>query len=492
MTAWLKFAKRGGESDARCSLILLHCCSYQPARAADDPNDQFNFKPDAFKTLVNPNCSHCVDEAKRRAKELKADDPVLCWIRGYSDGGAIPYRFFLNTYRVISDTYGVFVYDPDAGFARGFAPSLDFAFHGWRNGVMVMRHKDGTLYSCLSGRAFAGPRKGDQLKPVPTLTSTWGDWMKKYPHAVAYHMFDKYQPVELQRDSNVESEQTRWSWRSEHSPDELVLGVADKTTAVAILQSSLKKAGVIYFSRDDGGTAVAVWQNSTKTAAAYGTTASPPDPTKDNGGPRKLTLRSVAKKDGELTDQETGSTWDIAGRATSGPLKGWTLEWLDAVQVKLFAWKAEYGESRILKLPEQADATRKAVDNQAREIAGEAEFLRTLPKHFGDLVAIDPAAHTATLRLDGETLAKVWPLAADAEVKRWGWWARTSQFAAGERVWVWFHLNRAKQPAAIAMLSDEVSEQDIHTRPYRLTGVTPVSVSVKGAGGKVRQIAGAT
>src|SRR5262249_50853069 len=112
-------------------------------------------EPDAYKTLVNPNCSHCKDEAKRRKGELKDDDRVLCWIRGKYDGGAIPYRFFLSPYRVISDTYGVFVYDPDAGYARGFAPSLDFRFHGWYNGVMVMRHQDGTLYSCLTGRALA-------------------------------------------------------------------------------------------------------------------------------------------------------------------------------------------------------------------------------------------------------------------------------------------------------------------------------------------------
>ncbi len=70
-------------------------------------------RPDAFQTLVNPMCSHCRDEAKRRAGELKDDDRVLCWVRGYSDGGAIPYRFFLNSHRVISDTYGVFVHDPD-------------------------------------------------------------------------------------------------------------------------------------------------------------------------------------------------------------------------------------------------------------------------------------------------------------------------------------------------------------------------------------------
>src|SRR4051794_17126652 len=85
--------------------------------AADEPI--VVARPDAFRTLVNPNCSHCVDEAKARSTELRADDPVLAWTRGKYDGGAIPIRFFLNPYRVISDTYGVFVFDPDAGFARG-------------------------------------------------------------------------------------------------------------------------------------------------------------------------------------------------------------------------------------------------------------------------------------------------------------------------------------------------------------------------------------
>src|SRR5438270_2547134 len=73
--------------------------------------------PEAFQTLVNPACSHCIDEAKRRAGELKPADRILAWTRGYSDGGAIPMRFFLNNYRVISDSYGVFVFDADAGYA---------------------------------------------------------------------------------------------------------------------------------------------------------------------------------------------------------------------------------------------------------------------------------------------------------------------------------------------------------------------------------------
>jgi len=152
-----------------CLSFLLIMVGGMAGRAEPEPEPKLIVKPEAFKTLVNPPCSHCRDEAQRRAKDLRDDDRVLCWIRGKYDGGAIPLRFFLNPYRVISDTYGVFVYDPDAGYARGYAPSLDFTFHGWRNGVMVMKHKDGTLYSCLTGVAFAGPNKGKRLEAIPTL-----------------------------------------------------------------------------------------------------------------------------------------------------------------------------------------------------------------------------------------------------------------------------------------------------------------------------------
>jgi len=157
---------------------------------------------DAFKTLVNPACSTCRVQAKHRSAELRDDDRVLCWIRGKKEGGAIPVRFFLNPYRVISDSYGVFVYDPDAGYARGFAPSYNFSFYGWRNGVMVMEDHDGTLYSCLTGIAFYGPKKGARLPATPTVVSNWGSWLQRYPGTVAYTMFDRYKPVELATSDN--------------------------------------------------------------------------------------------------------------------------------------------------------------------------------------------------------------------------------------------------------------------------------------------------
>ena len=307
--------------------------------------DHLVVRPDLVRTLINPNCSHCQIEARRRAGELRDDDRVLCWIRGYSDGGAIPIRFFLNPYRVISDTYGVFVYDPDAGFARGFAPSLDFEFHGWRNGVMVMQHKDGTLYSCLSGRAFAGPKKGTQLQPAPTLVSDWGFWLRHYPQTVAYEMHAKYRPLELSPTISQQARQSRSPTDERLPPDTPVLGLADGKEERAYPLAALERYEIIH-DTVNGKPMVVLWYGPTRTAAAYLEVASPVK--KEAGLPRSVTLTAEHKlPDAPFVDKETGSHWDIAGRAVEGRLKGWTLTWLAGTRVKWFAWSAEYPRTSV-------------------------------------------------------------------------------------------------------------------------------------------------
>jgi hypothetical protein len=331
-------------------LVFLVLLLFSTAWAADPPQQPTLIEqPDAFQTLVNPNCSHCKDEAKRRAGELKDNDRVLCWIRDAKyQGGAIPFRFFLNPYRVISDTYGVFVHDPDAGYARGFAPSLEFTFHGWRNGVMVMKHKDGTLYSCLSGRAFAGPRKGTKLTPVPTVVSDWGYWLKHYPDTVAYHLYDKYKPIELPARGSEGSRQSRGPADKRLNEDALVLGVAEGKEARAYPVQELEKNGLVY-DKIDGKECVVLWYAPTRTAAAFQPKAVPPGKGPDAAQAVTLQWDKSSDRRAEVpwVDAATGSHWDVTGRAVDGKLKGHVLLWLDGTQVKWFAWAAEYPETTI-------------------------------------------------------------------------------------------------------------------------------------------------
>src|SRR5262245_33364866 len=134
----------------------------------------------------------------------------------------------------------------------------------------------------------------------------------------------------------------------------------------------------------------------------------------------------------------------------------------------------------------------KSVKDKIKEIAGSAEFLRDVPKHFAILKSIDQRRNQVTLLIDGEVLPKVWSLVPDAEIKVMGWWGRLDQFTVGDRVWVWFKTDRKKHAVAISMIADEPSEQDIHGEGLTVERVTagskgdgpPSQMWVKGAGAK--------
>jgi hypothetical protein len=290
-------------------------------------------KPGAFKTLSHPDCSHCKTENVRREGDLRDDDRVLCFRQvtndGYTNDGAIPIRFFLNTYRVLSDSWGVFVYDPDAGYVRGFRPEGEYSFYGWRNGLMVMKGADGTLYSCLTGVAFSGPKRGTRLEPRATLESDWGFWHRRYPQSMAFVMFEKYQAVELPTKLNDDSVKSRGSADKRLPADTMVLGVWDGKQARAYQLDDLKKAGVVHESGR-----VVLWYEPTRTAAAYRL------PTFGDWSFRIDANDEAAP----FVDKRTGGRWDISGRGVGG---GPMLPWLDGVQVKWFAWAAEYPETSI-------------------------------------------------------------------------------------------------------------------------------------------------
>jgi hypothetical protein len=121
--------------------------------------------------------------------------------------------------------------------------------------------------------------------------------------------------------------------------------VVEGTHARAYPLDLLARAGVI---RDavDGRQRVLLWNQATQTAIAYRPLASPPRG--NPAPPRPLTIEPAARgAAAPFIDRETGSHWDIAGRAVEGDLKGWTLSWLDGVQVKWFAWAEEYPETSI-------------------------------------------------------------------------------------------------------------------------------------------------
>jgi hypothetical protein len=119
------------------------------------------------------------------------------------------------------------------------------------------------------------------------------------------------------------------------------------------------------------------------------------------------------------------------------------------------------------------------VTDKIKEVAGTAEYLRSVPKHFATLREVDAARRRVTLLTEDDKEPKSWTLTPDAEVKVLGWWGRLDQLTIGDRVWVWMHANRDKKPVGILMIADEPSEQDMHGDGLPLVARGDGSITVK-------------
>ena len=304
---------------------------------AADSNSNWIIKPHLFESLTEPPCSYVSTE--NRKGFVKPDDKVIAWLRGPHNGGSIPLRHFLAGPRIINDTYGLFFYDPEGGYVASYQKDYGYEFYGWRDGVMLVRDKEGTIWSALSGRALEGPEKGQQLKRVPSAPTTWGHWLMLHPESTAYNLFegDTYSEVKLPA---VDHWQVRATARTAEITEDLVIGVegSDSSRAYPL---PLRKERVCYNDVLDNMPITVFWYGPTQSGVAWKRTI--------NG--KLLTFRAdtISPETAPFMDNETNSRWTLAGRAVDGPMRGTELEWISSIQCRDDAWIAEYPETSWFK-----------------------------------------------------------------------------------------------------------------------------------------------
>lgn len=120
----------------------------------------------------------------------------------------------------------------------------------------------------------------------------------------------------------------------------MVLGVWDGQQARAYPLEVLEKAGVIH-DLANGQPRVVFWYAPTRTAVAY---RQPWGTSGLQGDAGWIFSVDPKQETAPFVDQRTGLHWDITGRPMgSGP----RLIWMESVQVKWFAWAAEYPKTSI-------------------------------------------------------------------------------------------------------------------------------------------------
>ena len=289
-------------------------------------------KPGLFKSLTEPPCSYMSTE--HRKGFVRYDDPAVAWIRGPHNGGAIPLRHFLSGPRIINDTYGLFFYDPAAGFVTAFQKDYGYEFEGWRNGVMLAKGPDGTVYSTLSGRAIEGPKKGTRLTRVPSLPTLWGHWLMLHPESTAYNLFDgaRYPVVPIPTNPHPAVSETLGKSDPRLEANHVVLGVELAEGKAFPIDATQER--LCFNDQVEGKRVTVFWYGPTRSGVVF--------EGQSNGRALSFRADEIAPETAPFMDNETNSRWTLAGRSVDGPLKGSELTWVNSVQCHWYAWAYEY------------------------------------------------------------------------------------------------------------------------------------------------------
>ena len=221
--------------------------------------------------------------------------------------------------------------------------------------VMYDRQTE-SLWSQIEGRAIAGVQTGAQLERIPVQTVTWKQWREAHPDGWV-----------LSRDTGADRDYGRNPYVGydekasdpflfdgeadpRFEPKERVLGLGGDADPVAVPLAALSRARVAEV--EVGGEDVVIWaveglrsslDTEDITAGQEIAATGAFDPTVDG---RRLSFTAADEQ--TLRDEQSGSTWDVLGRAVGGPLEGSRLELAESVDTFWFSWAAFHPETRVV------------------------------------------------------------------------------------------------------------------------------------------------
>ncbi len=205
-----------------------------------------------------------------------------------------------------------------------------------------------SLWTHFDGRAIVGLLAGEQLEVVASPLMSWADFREAYPTGL---VLDPTQtgfvrdygrnPYVGYDDVTTEPFLFRGDADARAASKQRVVGIEIAGESVAYALDGVRGVGAAATPASLGGTDIVIlWTAGQATALEENRV----DEGRDVGNVgvfvpevdgRGLTFSAV---DGEIRDQETGSTWNIAGEAVDGELAGTKLERIAHLDTFWFAW----------------------------------------------------------------------------------------------------------------------------------------------------------
>ena len=214
----------------------------------------------------------------------------------------------------------------------------------FQNNLVMLDEETESLWSQMCSLAGIGDRQGTQLVQIPAIEMLWVAWKARHPGTLVISSetgFDRnytQNPYEFYVVNDLLLFPLRDSVDPRRPLKERVLGIPDGAGGIAIPFSELTgSAETTVIQTEIAGEIIQVlWDREARAAMAF-------YPRTADG--RDVTLRPEGAG---FVDQETGSVWNVEGRAVSGPLAGSSLVPHEGAFVAFwFAWSAFHPLTRI-------------------------------------------------------------------------------------------------------------------------------------------------
>ncbi len=322
------------------------------------------FAPDSIPAIDDPSF---VDPDE--ADFLVPLEPVLA-IEIEGDARAYPLQI-LTWHEIVNDVVGgvpvAITYCPLCNTGIAFVRPviegglLDFGTSGslYRSNLLMYDRQTETLWSQVIGRAVDGPLAGTDLELAPVQLVSFEDWKAAHPDGLVLSADTGYnRPYGSNPYIGYDAPGTRpflydGPLDARLPPKVHVIGVLVGEHAVAYPFGELRERAVgdwaAVADRVGGLDVVVVWKDGTLSALDTERIAR----SRQIGAAgvfipllegRELSFRATPLG---IVDEQTGSTWDVLGRAVDGPLVGARLVSVIAVESLWFDWAAFFPQTRI-------------------------------------------------------------------------------------------------------------------------------------------------
>lgn len=295
---------------------------------------------------------------------LEPVEPVI-FVQVGEDARAYPIQVFMwheIVNDVIADVPIVITFCPLCNTGIAFkrdvdGQTLDFGTTGrlrFSNLIMYDRQTE-TWWQQATGEAIVGDQTGKQLEFYPAAMISWEDFKTAHPDGKVLSRETGFNRPYGQNPYPGYDDVRRppFLYRGPETPGELpavarVLTVELNDEAVAYPFGVLKDVAVVN-DTVGGEDLVVLWSTGTASALDSGSVAGGRDVGTANAYLRDVAGQALSfeSRDGGFFDLETGSEWDVLGRAISGELSGTQLTPVISINHFWFSWAAFKPDTRI-------------------------------------------------------------------------------------------------------------------------------------------------